>query len=70
MELIDGDFVIVKCCGRSRFVNFVAQIDAIKGEQYKILFLQKLVGKVEDTPIFTLNPNDISLIAKDEIVRE
>lgn len=69
-EVIDGDFVIVKCCGRSRFVNFVAQIDAIKGEQYKILFLQKLVGKVGDTPIFTLNPNDISLIAKDEIVRK
>ena len=61
MDITKGDFVIVKCCGKSRFVHYIARVDMLNGEelQFEGVFLQKVAGKVGvDNPVFVPNPSD------------
>lgn len=57
--ITEGDFVVVKCAGKSRFVHYIARVDIINGEdfQFEGVFLQKVAGKVGmDKPVFVPNP--------------
>ena len=58
MDITEGDFVIVKCYDKSRFVHYIAQIDMLNGEEFQFegVFLQKVAGKVgADNPVFVPN---------------
>ena len=59
--IIEGDFVVVRCAGKSRFVHYIARVDILNGEEFEFegVFLQKVAGKVgTDKPVFVPNPND------------
>ena len=44
--IIEGDFVVVKCAGKSRTVNYIARVDTLNGEDFEFegVFLQKVAG--------------------------
>ena len=45
-QLIEGDFVVVKCAGKSRTVNYIARVDTLNGEDFEFegVFHQKVAG--------------------------
>jgi len=69
MDMMEGDFVVVKVAGKSRFVHYIARIDVIDGKEYEGVFLQKVPGRVdsEDTT-FVPNSADEACFTEEDIV--
>ena len=69
MDIMEGDFVVVKVAGKSRFVHYIARIDVIDGKEYEGIFLQKVPGRVdsEDTT-FVPNTDDEACFTEEDIV--
>lgn len=69
--IIEGDFVVVKCAGKSRTVNYIARVDTLNGEDFEFegVFLQKVAGKVgTDKPVFVPNPKDEAGFNAEDVV--
>ena len=47
-NIIEGDLVVVKLAGKSRFIHYIARVDILNGEDFKYegVFLQKTAKKV------------------------
>ena len=59
--IIEGDFVVIKCAGKSRFVHYIARVDVLSGDEFEFegVFLHKVAGKVgSDRPVFVPDTND------------
>ena len=71
-EIIEGDFVIVKICGKSRVVYYIARVDVVDGDEYEGIFLQRMSGKVatDAIQIFIQNTEDTASFPKSDIVRK
>ena len=71
-EIIKGDFVIVKICGKSRVVYYIARVDVVDGDEYEGIFLQRMSGKVatDAIQIFIQNTEDTASFPKSDIVRK
>ncbi|CAM1295476.1 Uncharacterised protein r2_g465 [Pycnogonum litorale] len=69
-EVIEGDFVVVKVCGKSRIVNYIARIDAMEDGEYEGVFLKKVSGRVgsEDDLVFIPNESDDASFLKEDII--
>lgn len=72
MDIIEGDFVVVKCAGKSRFVHYIARVDVLNGEEFQFegVFLQKVAGKVGTDPVFVPNPDGEAGFELEDIVRK
>ena len=68
LEIIEGDFVIVRVQGKSRAVNYIARIDAIDDIEYEGVFLKKVHGKNQENQIFIIDEEDEALFMKEDIV--
>ena len=68
-DIIEGDFVIVKVSGKSRFQNFIARVDIIDDIEYECVFLKKGPAKdLNDKPYFIINENDEASFMKEDII--
>jgi len=66
--ITEGDFVVVKSGGKSRFVRY---IDAISGGEFDFegVFLHREAGKVgPDKPVFVPNTKDEASFNTDDVV--
>ena len=70
MELIEGDFVIVKVTGKSRTLHYVGRVDFLNGYEYGGVFLKK-ISKYQDTsPVFVIDEKDEATFRVEEIVHK
>ena len=46
LDIIEGDFVIIKVSGKSRFQNFIARVDIIDDIEYEGVFLKKVLRRI------------------------
>jgi hypothetical protein len=59
MDIMEGDFVVVKVAGKSRSVHYIARIDVIDGKEYEGIFLQKVPGRADsEETTFIPDPTD------------
>lgn len=69
MDIMEGDFVVVKVDGKSRSVHYIARIDVIDGKEYEGIFLQKVPGRVDsEEATFVPNPDDEAFFPEEDIV--
>ena len=71
IEIMEGDFVIVKVAGKSRIVNYIARVDVVGGKYLEGVFLQKLqslVGSKE--AVFVPDMEDEATFDKADIVHK
>jgi len=69
MEIMEGDFVVVKVAGKSRIVHYIARIDVIADKEYEGIFLQKVPGRVDsEETTFVPNPADEACFPEEDIV--
>ena len=55
-EIIKGNFVVVKVKGQSRFLNYIARVDAIDDLEYEGVFLRRIPVRIaEDLPTFVID---------------
>lgn len=53
-SIIEGDFVVIKCAGKLRFVHYIVRVDVLSGDEFEGVFLHKVAGKVgSDRPVCT-----------------
>ena len=59
-EVIEGDFVVVKVEGKSREIQYIAQVDIIDGDEFEDTFLKKVPQIVGHMPVCpTIQRNDV-----------
>lgn len=59
MDIMEGDFVVVKVAGKSRSVHYIARIDVIDGKEYEGIFLQKVPCRADsEETTFIPDPTD------------
>ena len=69
--IIEGDFVVIKCAGKSRFVHYIARVDVLSGDEFEGVFLHNVAGKVgSDRPVFVPDTDDEAAFDLDEVVRK
>ena len=69
----EGDFVVIKCAGKSRFVHYIARVDVLSGDEFEFegVFLHKVAGKVgSDRSVFVPDTNDEAAFDLEEVVRK
>ena len=57
----EGDFVVIKCAGKSRFVHYIARVDVLSGDEFEFegVFLHKVAGNFgSDRSVFVPDTND------------
>ena len=71
MDVMEGDFVVVKVAGKSRIVHYIARVDVVEGKEYEGVFLQKVSGRVDsEETSFVPNPADEACFPAEDIVRK
>lgn len=45
-EIIEGDFLIVKVAGKSKYLNYIVRIDSCENGSYLGVFLKKVSGRI------------------------
>ena len=71
--IIEGDFVVIKCAEKSRFVHYIARVDVLSGDEFEFegVFLHKVAGKVgSDRPVFVPDTNDEAAFDLEDVVRK
>ena len=61
MPIIEGEFVVTKCAGKSRYVHYITRVDVLSGDEFEFdgVFLHKVAGNVgSDRPVFVPDTND------------
>ena len=70
VQVNEGDYAVIRCQGKSRFLKYIARIDNVAEDgMCEGVFLQKLIGKVGDTPTFVPDPTDFAAFTRQDIVR-
>ena len=70
-EIIEGDFVVVKVKGQSRFLNYMARVDAIDDLEYEGMFLRRIPVRIaKDLPTFVIDSMDEAFWSRNDIVRK
>ena len=65
VQVNEGDFAVIRCQGKSRFLKYIARIDNVAEDgMCEGVFLQKLVGKVGVTPTFVPDPTDFAAFTR------
>ena len=73
VEIIEGDFVIVKVPGKKCVLHYVARVDVVGSEDYEGIFLKRMNGpKRADDGLhsFIPNPDDEAFFTKADIVHK
>ena len=70
-EIIEGDFVVVKVKGQSRFLNYIARVDAIDDLECKGVFLHRIPVRIaKSLPTFVIDSMDEASWSHNDIVRK
>lgn len=69
-EIIEGDYVVVQVAGKSRVVPYIAWVDAILGDAYEGIFLQKVLGRSDGRVVFVPNEDDAASFAAEGILQK
>ena len=70
-EIIKGDFVVVKVKGQSRFLNYIARVDAIDDLECERVFLLRIPVRIaEGLPTFVIDSMDKASWSRNNIVRK
>ena len=70
-EIIEGDFVVVKVKGQSRFLNYIARVDAIDDLECEGVFLRRIPVRIaEGLPTFVIDSMDEASWSRNGIVRK
>ena len=70
-EIIEGDFVVVKVKGQSRFLNYIARVDAIDDLECEGVFLRRIPVRIaEGLPTFVIDSMDEASWSRNDIVRK
>ena len=69
-EIIEGDFLIVKVRGKSRVLNYTARVDVADGDDLEGVFLQRMLARNKDTPVFVLNTKDQALWSRQDVLKK
>lgn len=69
MDIMEGDFVVIRLAGKSRVVHYIARIDVNDGKEYEGIFLQKVPSRVDsEETTFVPNPDDEACFPVEDIV--
>ena len=70
-EIIEGDFVVVEVKGQSRFLNYIARVDAIVDLECEGVFLRRIPVRIaESLPTFVIDSMDEASWSGNGIVRK
>ena len=68
---IEGDFVVVKVEGQSRFLNYIARVDVIDDLEYEKVFPRRIPVRIaESLPTFVIDSMDEASWSRNDIVRK
>ena len=67
-EVIKGDFVVVKVEGKSREIQYIAQVNTIEGDEFEGTFFKKVPQIVGHVPVFTINKTDIAAFQRNDVI--
>ena len=71
LNVMEGDYVIVKYAGKSRIVHHIAHVDVIDGDDVEGTFLRRVLGRARiGHTTFVLNPEDEASFPRDDIVKK
>ena len=70
-KIIEGDFVMVKVKGQSRFLNYIARVDAIDDLECEGVFLRRIPVRIaESLPTFVIDSMDKAFWSPNDIIRK
>ena len=70
-KTIEGDFVVVKVEGQSRFLNYIARVDVIDDLEYEKVFPRRIPVRIaESLPTFVIDSMDEASWSLNDIVRK